>query len=78
MADAVGPIRLVAGVEALNGLLLIGWSVSYAFIGMVQFWSDGGRYGPVTGRSCTVILSYVKRNILKMSILICRCIMQND
>lgn len=39
----VGPIRLLAGVEALNGLLLIGWSVSYAYIAMTQFWSTGGR-----------------------------------
>lgn len=35
----VGPIRLLAGVEALNGLLLIGWSVSYAYIAMTQFWT---------------------------------------
>lgn len=39
----VGPIRLLAGVEALNGLLLIGWSVSYAYIAMAQFWNTDGR-----------------------------------
>ena len=39
----VGPIRLLAGVEALNGLLLIGWSVSYAYIAMEQFWRGGSR-----------------------------------
>ncbi|MEO8247824.1 MAG: potassium channel family protein [Burkholderiales bacterium] len=33
-----GPIRLLAGVEALNGLLLIGWSASYAYIAMERFW----------------------------------------
>lgn len=40
-----GPIRLLAGVEALNGLLLIGWSASYAYIAMERFWNDrpGGR-----------------------------------
>ena len=27
----VGPVRLLAGVEALNGLLLIGWSVAIIF-----------------------------------------------
>ncbi len=33
-----GPIRLLAGVEALNGLLLIGWSASFAYISMERFW----------------------------------------
>lgn len=37
----IGPIRLIAGVEALNGLLLIGWSVSFAYISMERFWSQG-------------------------------------
>ncbi len=36
----VGPVRLLAGVEALNGLLLIGWSASYAYIAMERFWTD--------------------------------------
>ena len=36
----VGPIRMIAGVEALNGLLLIGWSASYAYIAMERFWSE--------------------------------------
>ena len=35
----VGPIRLLAGAEALNGLLLIGWSASYLYIAMETFWS---------------------------------------
>ena len=35
----VGPIRMIAGVEALNGLLLIGWSASYAYIAMERFWN---------------------------------------
>ena len=39
----VGPLRLVAGVEALNGLLLIGWSASYTYIAMERFWSTEGR-----------------------------------
>ncbi len=38
----LGPIRLVAGVEALNGLLLIGWTASYAYIAMERFWNSGG------------------------------------
>ena len=43
----VGPIRLLAGVEALNGLLLIGWSASFLYICMERFWpppaASGGR-----------------------------------
>jgi hypothetical protein len=38
-----GDVRLLAGIEALNGLLLIGWSVSYTFIAMERFWKDDGR-----------------------------------
>ena len=34
----LGPIRLLAGVEALNGLLLIGWSASFTYIAMERFW----------------------------------------
>lgn len=34
----IGPVRLLAGVEALNGLLLIGWSASYLYIAMERFW----------------------------------------
>lgn len=36
-----GVVRLLAGTEALNGLLLIGWSASYAYIAMERFWRDG-------------------------------------
>lgn len=36
-----GPIRLLAGVEALNGLLLIGWSASFTYICMERFWNVG-------------------------------------
>lgn len=36
-----GAVRLLAGTEALNGLLLIGWSASYAYIAMERFWTDG-------------------------------------
>jgi hypothetical protein len=37
-----GDLRLIAGVEALNGLLLIGWSASYTYIAMERFWTEGG------------------------------------
>lgn len=33
-----GSLRLLAGMEALNGLLLIGWSASYTYIAMERFW----------------------------------------
>ena len=35
-----GDLRMLAGAEALNGLLLIGWSASYTYIAMERFWSD--------------------------------------
>jgi hypothetical protein len=35
----VGPLRLIAGAETLNGLLLIGWSASFIYISMERFWS---------------------------------------
>jgi len=38
-----GDLRLLAGVEALNGLLLIGWSASYVYIAMERFWREGSR-----------------------------------
>jgi hypothetical protein len=39
----VGPIRLLAALEALNGLLLIGWSASFIYISMEKFWRDTPR-----------------------------------
>jgi len=35
-----GVLRMLAGLEALNGLLLIGWSASYIYISMERFWGD--------------------------------------
>lgn len=37
-----GSLRLIAGVETLNGLLLIGWSASYTYIAMERFWNNSG------------------------------------
>lgn len=34
-----GPVRLLAGVEALNGLLLIAWSASFTYLAMQKFWA---------------------------------------
>ena len=39
----VGPVRLVAGVEALNGLLLIAWSASFLYLSMEKFWTSSSR-----------------------------------
>ena len=33
-----GVMRLVAGVESLNGLVLIGWSASFTYLTMLEFW----------------------------------------
>lgn len=32
-----GPIRMLSGIEALNGLLLIGWSVTYTYFAAEKF-----------------------------------------
>lgn len=48
----LGPIRLLAGVEALNGLLLIGWSASYTYISMRRFWDADGQ-----GRAASTLSS---------------------
>jgi hypothetical protein len=37
----IGPLRLVCGIETLNGLLLIGWSASFTYVFMEQFWRIG-------------------------------------
>ncbi len=31
-------LRLLAGIESLNGLLLIGWSASFTYLTMEKFW----------------------------------------
>ena len=36
-----GHLRLLVGLEALNGLLLIAWSASYTYLSMERFWSHG-------------------------------------
>lgn len=36
-----GALRALSGVEALNGLLLIGWTASYTYVAMQHFWGDG-------------------------------------
>jgi hypothetical protein len=36
-----GDLRLLAGLEALNGMLLIGWTASYTYLAMERFWHRG-------------------------------------
>ncbi|MDA0782129.1 MAG: ion channel [Rickettsiales bacterium] len=36
-------LHLLVGVEALNGLVLIGWSVAFTFIAMQEFWDLHGK-----------------------------------
>ena len=38
-----GQLRLVAGIEALTGFVLIGWSASFAYLAMEKFWDQHGR-----------------------------------
>jgi hypothetical protein len=35
-----GDIRFLAGLEALTGLVLIGWTSSFMFIEMQKLWKD--------------------------------------
>ena len=39
----LGPVRLLAGVEALNGLLMIAWSASFTYLSMEKFWPSRSR-----------------------------------
>ena len=35
----VGPMRYLAGLEALTGLTMIAWTASYSFLQMKHFWA---------------------------------------
>lgn len=39
---AVGAMRTMAGIEALTGLLMIGWSTSFTFLQMQRHWGEEG------------------------------------
>jgi hypothetical protein len=39
----VAHVRMLAGVEALVGLLMIGWSASFTYLMMERFWPDHRR-----------------------------------
>ncbi len=36
----VGPLRLIAGMEVLLGLVLIAWTASFMYVQMERFWND--------------------------------------
>ena len=36
-----GVTRLIAGIESLNGLVLIGWSASFTYLTMETIWGNG-------------------------------------
>jgi hypothetical protein len=36
--NPVGPIRMIAGLEALNGFLVITWSASFTYLMMQRYW----------------------------------------
>jgi hypothetical protein len=38
-----GDLRLLVGLEALNGMLLIGWTASYTYLSMAHFWHGGNQ-----------------------------------
>jgi len=48
----VDNMRLVSGVEALTGLLMIAWSASFTYLAMEQFWPLHGptKWRPTLGR----------------------------
>ncbi|MGN7752292.1 potassium channel family protein [Sinorhizobium sp. 22678] len=40
---ATGDMRILAGLEGLNGLVLIAWSASFTFIAVERIWRDDWR-----------------------------------
>ncbi|HEX3809717.1 MAG TPA: potassium channel family protein [Rhizomicrobium sp.] len=36
----IGDLRMIASIESLNGLLLLGWSASFTYLAMQKYWSE--------------------------------------
>ncbi len=36
----IGMMRMIASLESLNGIVLIGWSTSFTYLTMSRYWSD--------------------------------------
>jgi uncharacterized membrane protein YgdD (TMEM256/DUF423 family) len=41
----VGGLRMLAGAEALNGIVVIGWTVSFTYLAMERFWTGTHKNG---------------------------------
>jgi len=37
-----GGLRMIAGAEGINGIIAIGWTVSFTYLAMERFWSMSG------------------------------------
>jgi hypothetical protein len=48
-----GSLRLLAGFESLNGLILLGWSASFVYVEVQRFWTqeENGRSARAPARS---------------------------
>ena len=48
-----GAIRIVSGIEALNGLVLVGWTASFTYLKMERYWrvpeEEAGEESGATG-----------------------------
>ncbi len=33
-----GELRIISGIEALNGLVMVGWTASYTYLAMERYW----------------------------------------
>jgi hypothetical protein len=42
----IGPLRLLASIEPINGLMLLGWSASFTYYLMQRFWDEERKGGP--------------------------------
>jgi hypothetical protein len=36
----IGAIRMFTGIEALTGLVMIGWTASFTYLEMTRYWAD--------------------------------------
>jgi hypothetical protein len=45
----LGSLRMIAGMEALTGLLMISWTASFTYLEMSRYWRDDG--SGASGRS---------------------------
>jgi hypothetical protein len=41
-----GALRILSGVEALNGLVMVGWTASLTYLYMEKFWKLRGHADP--------------------------------